>query len=191
MQGYKKQEAVEFLKKMKKICPTFFLMYGTLLGYVRHHDFIPWDNDIDIGILSKHVPIDILERIKNSEISIKWYNRLTKKEIDDKLKIKVHEHELTKIRLQYKSLYICFDIFFDGNQYKYYTSKGETWHQHPAKFFEPFQNIKFYNIETYIPNNSIKLLEFLYDDWRTPIKNEDWYWHDKHLMCRKRRIINR
>ena len=68
------------LKDLDLLCKendlSYWLMYGTLIGAARHKGFIPWDDDIDIGMLRED------------------YNRL--KEIFKKNKIQEKYELLTK-----------------------------------------------------------------------------------------------
>ena len=59
MDDLKKLQYIEtdMLKALDVICAKYnidyFVLFGTALGTVRHQGFIPWDDDIDVGMLRK------------------------------------------------------------------------------------------------------------------------------------------
>ena len=48
---------LEMVKELDRICRKYdipyFLYGGTLLGAIRHNGFIPWDDDLDVGLMRK------------------------------------------------------------------------------------------------------------------------------------------
>lgn len=86
---------LEILKEVDKICKenniNYFLAAGTMLGAVRHGGFIPWDDDVDIGML----PEDYAKFIKvcpdSLSIEYGYQNTFMEKDnhyIHDKIRLK-------------------------------------------------------------------------------------------------------
>lgn len=66
---------LDILKKFDEICKKhglrYFLEAGTLLGAIRHHGFIPWDDDIDVSMPRKDY--EKLIKIGAQEFSSPYY----------------------------------------------------------------------------------------------------------------------
>jgi len=61
----------EFVRICKKHQLSYFLTGGTMLGAIRHAGFIPWDDDIDIGMTRKDY--DLFIKYAQVELNQKYF----------------------------------------------------------------------------------------------------------------------
>lgn len=123
----------------------YFLDYGTLLGCVRNNSFIPWDKDVDIGVIDCNNLDEVMDKLKNND---KGY--YFKKETDDFFRLNFSEKntlhvDITIRKKDQNNNY--YDRYFDYN-----------WIIHEDDLF-PLKITTFENITVKIPNNSKKYLE--------------------------------
>ena len=71
-------ELLTIIEVVDKVCReqnlTYYLVGGSLLGTVRHNGFIPWDDDLDIGMPRKDFErfISIANTVLGEEYELQW-----------------------------------------------------------------------------------------------------------------------
>jgi lipopolysaccharide cholinephosphotransferase len=74
-------KVLDIMVEIDRICRkhniTYFLSAGTALGAVRHRGFIPWDEDMDIGMLREDY--ERFRMVVNSELGCDFYYQTIKK----------------------------------------------------------------------------------------------------------------
>lgn len=140
---------------------TMYLMFGTLLGFIRENKFISTDTDLDVAILKINNIKQIFKNSKNFRL------------VDKKPNNWVIHHKTLK---GFETDIIMLEIDKqDPNSYSIPFIKPymKGTRKYDKKFFDGYDIIKIKNYDYNIPRHVDKLLTGIYGNWR--IKN-----HRKH-----------
>ena len=129
----------------------YFIMYGTLLGQVRHNQtFIPWDTDVDIVVMKK-------DRLKVEE--------LLSSELSSSYDI-VKSEKIMKINYS-KSNQLHADIYFWEEQDDILIDTlNDYWIKNRVQKSDvfPLKSSKLYNLDVEVPKNKEQVLKDTYGD---------------------------
>lgn len=91
--------SVNFINSVYELGITPFLIGGNLLGYVRHNGFIPWDDDVDFGLirneydkLYEYCSEKFYTAVYDGEDQMAWVDEITRSHPDEYVNFVFPEH---------------------------------------------------------------------------------------------------
>lgn len=118
----------EFIEICEKLGLRYYALYGTLLGAVRHQGFIPWDDDIDVGMMREDYEVFVREGQKylSEHLFLQTY------ESDPEYisgYAKIRDNNTTFIETSVKSRKMNHGIFIDIFPLDSFSDKNLYWFQ--------------------------------------------------------------
>ena len=172
--GMDLQRAAEILFEaddiLKNLDIKYYLACGTTLGFHRDGGFIPWDDEIDVEILSD-VFVPRLGEIRSEFIKNDFIARATFRGKTSKMSVFKHG-----IKVALCSIY--------DNEDGYHC---DLFQKFPSKFYQNPEEFIFNGRSFLMPGPIPEYLTYYYGDWQTVIKsynpneylNKDGKWRKK------------
>ncbi|MGB0651858.1 MAG: LicD family protein [Thermoplasmatota archaeon] len=141
-----------------------FVVYGTLLGWIRDGRLIPHDDDLDLALLDDdwHNAKALADHLAASGWRVTWFG-------DDEVRFTHARHGCVPVDV------FRFRGVGDHWEGRAYSDKGTTLHRYrfPRHAVTPLAEGQVHGVKVRTPNDPEAFLEAHYGpDWRTP--QDDW-----------------
>ncbi len=164
---------IELKKIMNSVLKNWFLSGGTLLGVYRDGDFIPWDWDVEVTVLSEEALIKEGVLLKSLVSAGFIITNLDSTEENFKIDAK-----------GWGTSYEIVGRYLKNND----SVRARSMTEVPSKFFQSTEIVTFRGHDFPAPNPVDKFLEAMYGNWKKPKKTIDkneYYSksaHKKHIF---------
>ena len=127
----------EFIEVCNKLDLRYYVMEGTLLGAVRHGGFIPWDDDIDVGLPRKDYEIFLEKGAELLSPDLFIQSRKTDPEFPSPF-AKIRNSKTTYVETLMDHLNIHHGVFIDVYALDYFPEDKlqKTWFNIRKVFFQ-------------------------------------------------------
>lgn len=183
------EKALKMLDQVTRILEKNDVKYsldcGTLLGIVREGRLLPWDNDVDLC-----VPASEVDKLKKCMLPLwlRGYRVRMSYTYEATPQMGYRQPRLLKLRNRKRLVHRgenLIDIFikYDGGDGFHYLMVGGSLEKYilqrtPSQYINDLTEVEF-NGKCYpIPRDYDGYLAYRYGDWKTPVKDWDYFTQD-------------
>lgn len=152
----------------------YILEAGTLLGIIRENRLLPWDNDLDITIISGHCKSLLRIRWKFWLRGYRTRIRRYKKDIGPFKKGMERIIKIQTTKFFFRKDISLMDIFVKypiEHEYQWTVSvKRPVLKGSPKKFYDERTQIDYNGKKYFVPLDYKGYLKFRYGNWEVPVK---------------------